>query len=193
MPIGTATSLRYISPLFAALLAILLLKEKMRPLQWVFLFIALIGVFLLKGFDSRVSTFAILLALLTAFFSSFVYVLLRKIGNTEHPVVVVNYFMCMAFIVGGILSIGNWIQPIGNEWFVLISLGLLGFGGQYFMTRAFQMAETNIIAPFKYTEVLFTLTFGWFLYGEHQTLASLAAMGLIVISLLANVWAKQNT
>ncbi len=192
MPIGTAVSLRYVSPLFAAILAVLILKEKMKPVQWLFFITALFGVFLLKGFDTRVSNFAIALSMLTAFVSSFVYIIIRKIGTTEHPLVIINYFMIMALVIGGIFSIGNWLQPQGIEWVVLIAIGLFGFGGQLYMTQAFQLAETNIIAPFKYTEVLFTILLGWTFFGEYQTLASLGAMSIIVLSLLANVWVKKN-
>jgi len=192
MPIGTAVSLRYISPIFAAILAIIFLKEKVRSLQWLCFLSALVGVFLLKGFDTRVSSIAIALALLTALFSSVVYVLLRKIGKSEHPLVIVNYFMVMALVIGGLSSIGTWVTPKGNEWFILLMLGIFGFGGQLYMTKAFQLAETNLIAPFKYTEVIFTVLFGWFLYGEYQSIATIGAMGLIVLSLLANVWVKRK-
>jgi len=193
MPIGSAVSLRYVAPLFATILALYILKEKVKNLQWVFFLTALVGVFLLKGFDARLSTFAVSLAMLTALVSSFVYIIIRKIGDTEHPLIIVSYFMVFTLFVGGIFSIGNWVQPVGNEWYALLILGLFGFGGQLFMTQAFQLEETNIIAPFRYTEVVFTLLFGWILYGEYQTLASLGAMLIIVLSLVANVWAKRRT
>ena len=72
--------------------------------------------------------------------------------------------MLIATLVGGILSISNWNNPVGVEWLLLLSLGVFGYFGQVYMTKAFQTAATNQVAPFKYLEVVFTLAFGllWF-------------------------------
>ena len=54
LPIGTAVSLRYIAPIFAAIFAVFLLKEKLKPIQLLFFLIAFAGVIVIKGFDSDV-------------------------------------------------------------------------------------------------------------------------------------------
>lgn len=192
MPIGTATSLRYVSPFFAAVLAILLLGEKIKPLQWLCFLTAFLGVLLLKGFDHRISIFALLVILLSAFFTGLVYVIIRKIGDQEHPVVVVNYFTTTATIVSGIVCLFYWENPSSTEWILLLSIGFLGFIAQVAMTQALQTAESNIIVPFKYTEVIFTLLFSWLLFEEYQTWISLLGIGIIIAALLTNVWIKQQ-
>ncbi len=90
MPLGTAVSLRYISPFFTAVFAVVFLKEKIKKIQWLFFGTAFSGVILLKGFDFRISALGLFIVLTSAFFSGLVYVIIRKIGNTEHPIVVVN-------------------------------------------------------------------------------------------------------
>lgn len=193
MPLGTAVSLRYLSPFFAAILAVIFLGEKMKKIQWLFIFTAFIGVIILKGFDHRISIPALALILTAAFFSGMVYFLIRKIGKSEHHLVVINYFMTLSTVVGGICSIFFWIQPIGVEWLYLISLGLVGFGAQLYMTRALQIAEASTITPFKYLEVVFTLLVGWMWFGEYQTWVQVMAIGIIVMSLIAHVWIKHKS
>ncbi|MBX2816190.1 MAG: DMT family transporter, partial [Saprospiraceae bacterium] len=56
MPLGSAVALRYLSPFFAAFMAVIFLGEKMRGGQWIFFCTAFIGVLLVKGFDPRIST-----------------------------------------------------------------------------------------------------------------------------------------
>ena len=192
MPLASAVSMRYLSPFFAAALAIYFLKEKVFNLQWLFYISAFVGVVLLKGFDSRISMTGLIVILTSAVLSGMVYVLIRKIGNSEHPIVIINYFMVIAAVVGGVVSIFNWVQPVGIQWLCLSMMGLLGFIAQYFMTRALQMEEANVVTPFKYSEVIFTLIAGWLLFGEQQTLISVGAMILIVFSLLANIWVKRT-
>jgi len=192
LPVGSAVSLRYISPIFAAIFAIFLLKEKIKKLQWLFFAIAFAGVLILKGYDSQVSNIGLFLVLGASVFSGLVFILINKIGKQDHPVVIVNYFMAIATVVGGVLSINNWITPTGVEWFLLLGLGIFGFFGQLFMTKAFQIASTNQVAPIKYVEVIFTVLIGIFWFGEIYTLWSILGIFLIITGLILNVLFKQK-
>lgn len=192
LSVGTAVSLRYVAPIFAAIFAILFLKEKIKPLQWLFFIMAFSGVVILKGFDAQVNTFGLLLVLIASVFSGFVYIILSKIGKSEHPVVVVNYFMIIATIVGGVLSIKDWTTPVGMQWVLLLSLGVFGYYGQVYMTKAFQSAPTNQVAPLKYIEVVFTVVIGLFWVNEIYTFWSLLGITLIIGGLILNVLYKES-
>ncbi|MGZ0017349.1 DMT family transporter [Yeosuana sp. AK3] len=192
LSVGTAVSLRYIAPIFAAIFAVIFLREKIKPLQWLFFIMAFSGVVVLKGFDAHVSTYGLVLVLIASISSGFVYILLSKIGKSEHPVVVVNYFMIIATIVGGVLSINDWVTPNGFQLFLLLSLGVFGYYGQVYMTKAFQSAPTNQVAPLKYIEVVFTLIIGLFWVKEVYTFWSLLGITLIIGGLLLNVLYKER-
>lgn len=187
LPIGTAVTLRYISPIFAAIFAVIVLREYIKPVQWLFFLMAFSGVVLLKGLDNQISGYGLFLALIAAFFSGLVYIIINKIGKSEHPVIVVNYFMVIATLVGGVLSIRNWVNPVGIDWLLLLSLGVVGYFGQLYMTKAFQVASTNQVAPLKYIEVIFSVLFGLIWFDEIYTLWSLLGILMIIIGLIFNV------
>jgi drug/metabolite transporter (DMT)-like permease len=190
LPVATAVSLRYIAPIFAAIFAVFFLKEKTRPLQWLFFVMSFLGVIIIKGFDEHVYTFGLMLVLIAAFFEGLVYTIISKIGTGDHPVVIVNYFMMIATLVGGVLMINYWTNPVGIEWILLFSLGVFGFFGQLFMTKAFQMAATNQVAPLKYIEVIFTLMFGLLWFDEIYTIWSFLGIAMIIGGLILNVYYK---
>lgn len=192
LPIGTAVSLRYIAPIFAAIFAIFLLKEKLRPIQFLFFLIAFVGVIILKGFDSNVSNTGMVLVITASVFTGLVYVFIRKIGKRDHPVVVVNYFMFLATVIGGIISLFIWVQPKGWDWLLLGSLGVFGYFGQVYMTKAFQAAATNRVAPIKYTEVIFTIVIGVFWFNDNYTFWSFLGLFLIIGALVANTLVKKH-
>lgn len=192
MPFGSAVSLRYVSPIFAGILAIFILKEKITPLQWACFFTAFIGVLLIKGFDARVDFFGLGTILTSALFTGIVYIIIRKIGKGDHPLVIVNYFMFTATCVGGIISIFNWVAPAGIEWLILLSMGLFGFFGQLFMTKAYQLAPIGTVAPMKYIEAVFALIVGWLWFGEGYTFLGLLGIFLIVFAMVVNVWVKDK-
>ena len=188
--IGSAVTLRYVSPIFAGILAVLFLSEVIKPIQWLFFLMAFAGVFLIKSYDPSGSSFGVFLVLLAAFFSAVVYILISKIGKGDHPVVVVHYFMLIATLVGGVGCLFSWKTPNYEDLLLLSSLGLFGFFGQLFMTKAFQNAEAHMVAPFKYVEVLFTLVFGVFVLQETYDFYHLLGTFLVVFGLVLNVWYK---
>lgn len=187
LPVGTAVSLRYLAPIYAAIFAVFLLKEKLQTIQWFLFLLAFSGVLVLKGFDQELNSTGLLLVLSASVFSGLVYVLIRKIGNSDHPLIIVNYFMFIATIIGGILSINGWVKPEGLDWLRLFSLGLFGFFGQVFMTKAFQIAKTNLVAPLKYIEVIFTILIGVTWFGDVYSVWSLMGILMIITALVANV------
>ncbi|EDM45406.1 hypothetical protein SCB49_06352 [unidentified eubacterium SCB49] len=193
LQMGSAVSLRYIAPIFAMFFALIFLKEKIKKIQWLFISIAFLGILLMKGFDDAMSPLGLLLILSSALFSGFVFILIRKIGSGDNPVVVVHYFMFIAALISGILSIAYWKTPVGVEWFYLICLGFFGYAGQLFMTKAFQTEQMNTIAPFKYLEVIFTMSLGFIWLDEKYTLMSLIGIFLVLLGLTLNTLLKKGT
>ena len=186
--LGSAVTLRYTAPLFAAFLAVIFLRETIKPIQWFFFCITFLGVVLVKGYDPTVSLFGFSIALLSSFFSACVYIVLNKIGHGDRPVVVVFYFMLIATIVGAIgMCFTEWRSPDLWHWPGLLLLGTFGFLAQLFMTKAFRTYEANMVAPFKYVEVFFTLGFGVFIFHEQYQVLSLLGIFFIIFGLILNI------
>ncbi|WP_289847749.1 DMT family transporter [Arenibacter algicola] len=190
--VGTAVSLRYIAPIFAAIFAVFLLREKLKNIQWVFFLTAFAGVLVLKGFDGNINTTGLTLILTASVFSGMVYVVIRKIGVSDHPAVVVNYFMFVGTVIGGLLAIAVWVRPMGYEWVFLLLLGVFGFMGQLYMTKAFQIAKTNLVAPLKYIEVIFTISIGVLWFSEAYTIYSFIGLFMIISALVLNTLVKKD-
>ncbi len=191
LPIGSAVSLRYLSPVFATIFAVFFLREHVKPIQWLFFLMAFAGVLLIKGFDPNINSFGLLLVLCSAVFSGVVYVLINKIGTKDHPVVIVNYFMWISVIVGGALSVFHWTVPVGVEWFFLLSLGVFGYFGQLFMTKAFQSQATNKVVSLKYIEVVFTMIAGVFWFTDVYPFLSILGTLLVITGLVLNVFYRR--
>ena len=100
--------------------------------------------------------------------------------------------MWISTILGGVLSIFNWKTPVGVEWLFLFSLGVFGYFGQLFMTKAYQLGSANKIVPIKYVEVVFTMLLSILWFGDSYPLLSVLGTLLVVISLVLNVLYKQK-
>lgn len=189
--VGSAVTLRYLSPIFAAIFSIFLLKEKIIPIQWLFFLIAFSGVIVLKFSDIQINLTGLAIIIGSALFGGLVYILINKIGTSEHPFIIVNYFMLVATIVGGLISIFFWKTPSLEDYLPLLSLGIYGFFGQLYMTKALQIDSINKIAPVKYMEVIFTVLVGISFFDESYTLWSLIGISMIILGLVLNIIYKK--
>lgn len=192
LSLGTAVSLRYTSPIFAAILAFVFLKEKIKPMQWLMFLIAFLGVVIIKGFGGGMDPVGLVFIITSAFFLGVIFVLIRKIGDSENPLVIINYFMIMAFVIGGVMSISEWKTPNLVELLLFLSLGVFGYFGQLYMTKALQSQDTSVIVPLKYLEVVFMIAIGASWFGEVYNLWTLLGIVLIMFGLIYNIYLKRK-
>lgn len=190
IPLGSAISIRYLGPIFGAILAVYYLQEKVNIKQWISFAIAFTGVLVLKGFDYRIDLFSFSLVIVSAILVGMVFVLIRYLGSREHYLTIINYFM-MTATISGICFITCFRMPIGIEWWSVIGIGIFGLIGQLFMTRAFQLEEASILAPFKYLELIFSGFIGYFIFRESYGIVALLGMVLIVGGMVMNVYFKE--
>ena len=191
MPLGSAISIRYLGPIFGAVLAYLFLKEKVNFMQWLSFGVAFLGVIVMKGVDLRIDNYSFFLILASALFVGMVFALIRYLGDKEHIFTIINYFM-MISIVGSLFSVPQWQWPLASQYFSVVSIGIFGLIGQVFMTRAFQLEEASVLAPFKYMELVFALVFTYFIFGETYKPIAFLGMFMIIAGMLLNVFFKSK-
>ena len=192
IPLASAATIQYVSPIFTAVLGIYIVREKVKPVQWLFFLAAFTGVLIVQGFDTRVSAFYMSLGLLSGFFSGLAYNIIRKLGTSEHSLVIVFYFPLVALPVSGLYSFFNWVQPNGwFDWVVLIAIGLLTQFAQYFMTRSYQSEELSKVAILRYIGLIYALFFGFIIFDEHFNIMTYLGMGIVVAGVAGNVVYKQ--
>ena len=191
IPLGSAVALRYTAPIFSVLFAYFLLKEKIKNWQWIAFIISAIGAFVMKGVDFRIDTLSFVLIIVSSILVGAVFAIVRYLGSREHFLTIINYFMVFS-IVGSLFFIQHWRMPIGQEWSWVCGIGTLGLVGQVFLTRSFQLAETNTVAPIKYMELVYALLFGYFLFDETYDFWPVIGMSLVVLGLLLNIWVRRK-
>ena len=92
MPLASAVTLQYLSPIFTAIMGIFVVREKVKPWQWVFFLISFTGVLMVQGFDNRIVLRYLLMGIGSAFFAALAYNMIRQLKGREHPLIIVFYF-----------------------------------------------------------------------------------------------------
>jgi drug/metabolite transporter (DMT)-like permease len=71
-------------------------------------------------------------------------------------------------------------------------LGVFGYVGQLYMTKAFQSDQTSVIAPLKYLEVIFTILIGISWFGDVYNLWTLLGVFFILFGLVYNIYLNKK-
>lgn len=190
VPLASAVTLQYLSPIFTALLGIFLVKEKLKPVQYLYFGIAFAGVLVIEGFDSRISPGYMLIGLGSALFAGLAYNIIRKLKNTEHPLVIVFYFPLVTLPIAGIYCVFNWVHPVGIDWLILLGVGVFTQLAQYFMTMAYQNARLSKIASLNYIGIIYALGFGFIFFDETFNLLTYLGMAMVLSGVILNIRSK---
>ena len=189
IPLASAVSIRYLGPVFAAVLAYYFLREQINRWQWLSFVISFTGVLVVKGFDLRIDYLSLALILTSALFLGTVFVIIRYLSTREHYLTIINYFMVVSMLLG-LCFVSRWRMPEGDEWPAVVGIGIFGLIGQVFMTKAYQITEASVLAPFKYAGLVYALIIGYVFFGESFTLLPMIGMALIIAGMLLSIYGK---
>jgi drug/metabolite transporter (DMT)-like permease len=192
LPLAEATVIQYLNPAFTAVLAAVVLGERLGVALLSASGISLLGValvakpaFLFGGASSSLDSFAAAVAVCGALFSACAYVLVRRLSATEHPLVIVFYFplVTVPATVPTLWSRAVW--PVGSEWLVLLGVGCATQAGQVWLTRGLALEPASRAAALSYLQILFATLWGAAFFGELPDALSILGAGLIVGGTLA--------
>jgi drug/metabolite transporter (DMT)-like permease len=188
LPLATAVTLNYTSPLFLALLTTLWLRE--RPSAKLLLSVALgfIGVMvLLHPTFQRDQWLAGLVGLASGFGAGVAYLNVRMLGDAGEPEWrTVFYFSLIATLAGAAWMLFGHFSPVTwrNIW-IIVGMGACATGAQLAMTRAYRKGRTLVVASLAYTTVMGSSLFGLAIWGDQPGWQGWLAMLLIMAS---GVW-----
>jgi drug/metabolite transporter (DMT)-like permease len=186
LPLAEATVIQYTNPLLTAILAAVILGERMRGREAVAALLSLVGIVLIArptfifGGGSAIDPTAIGIALLGASLSAFAYVWVRKLAATDDPLVVVFYFPLISVPLSVPAVIPVWQAPSLEQLGVLVAVGVATQLGQLYMTRGLHLETAGRASTVSYLQILFAFAFGMMFFGEVPDLYSLGGTVLVI-------------
>jgi drug/metabolite transporter (DMT)-like permease len=190
IPLASAVTMQYLSPIMTTLLGIFILGEKVKPVQFLYFSMAFGGVLIIQGFDPRVDTISAVSGFISALASGVAYNMIRKLKTAEHPLVIIFYFPLVAMPIASVIMYFDWVMPFGWDWLILLWIGICTQSAQYFMTVAYQTGNLSRVSSLSYMGVLYSLFFGFVLFGETFPIPSYFGMALVLIGILLNLKVK---
>jgi len=195
LPLATAITLNYTSPLFLAVFMPFLLHEKPGKILLIALMIGFVGVsLLLKPTFNQENWLAGLMGLLSGVGAALAYVHVKQLGQLNEPDWrTVFYFTLVSAVGAGLWMLFNHFQGITwQDLLVLLGLGFSATIAQLALTRAYRTGNTLVVASLAYATVLLASIFGIIWWDEHLSLDSWLAIGLIILSGIISIRSTQK-
>lgn len=186
LPLASATSLQYLSPIFTVIFAVWLNHQKVRHIQWFYFTIAFLGVLLIKGFDDRIDIFWVAVGVLSSVISGFAYNSIIRLRKSDHPYTIVIHLTFVSIPVTAIWSLFDFLMPVGWDWFWLLVMGICTQIAQYFTTMALISGKADQVTPWNYTGAVISLLIGYSVFDESVSWLAVAGIALIVVALVLN-------
>ena len=196
MGLAEVTTIFFSAPLITALLAAFLLKETIGPHRIGALVVGFLGILIAMNPGGDGFSWVAILPLLCAFAYAAGQILARHIGDRESTLTMglwtlapaAPIIMAMGWGLNQLIDIPpefhhlRWDFPaeLSTDWPRLALLGLAGMGGYLLLTRAYQVANASLMAPFDYTYLPMAAVIAYVMWGEVPPATTLVGMALII-------------
>ncbi|MEZ4287145.1 MAG: DMT family transporter [Polyangiales bacterium] len=192
LPLADATVIQFCNPMLTAVIASFALRERLRPLDILGTMLSVAGVVLVAQpsflFDESVALdpLAVTIGFCGAVFSALSYVVIRKLGETENPYVVVFYFPLVTGPASlPLLAAQGVVMPEGVEWLFLLGIGVAAQLGQIEMTQGFRTETAGRASAVTYLQIVLAFIWGMVFFGEYPDIYSIVGAILVVFSVFS--------
>jgi drug/metabolite transporter (DMT)-like permease len=180
MPLAGAVAINFSSPLFAALVSIVWLKERAGFARWSALLIGFIGVLIVTDPGANSLTVGALFALINAVMYGTVTVAVRGMTQTESANTLVIWQLTVIAFFHSFLLLFGWQTPTPLDALLMFATGFTNAVGQWFWTRALHLAPAAAVTPFYYLMLVWALAIGFLVWGDLPTVSLLVGSGIVV-------------
>lgn len=169
MPLADITALGFTAPLWATVLAALVLGETVRARRWTATAVGFLGalVIIRPGFTEISEGVWLVLFSSATWAATIIFV--RVLTQWERPGTILAWQTIMMSVFSLIPALFVWEWPRGETWIWLISLGVLSAAAHACHVRAYTLQEVAALQPLDFTRLPVVALAAWLVFGEVPT------------------------
>jgi drug/metabolite transporter (DMT)-like permease len=211
LPMATTVALYFAAPLFITVLSVFFLGEKVGPRRWLAVFAGFAGVLILVRPGSALFDWAALLPVIAGLTYAIGMVIARRLGGRETAAAMAFHGNAV-FLAGAIalsLAFGSgafaneehkslgfllrgWVMPSAFDLSLMALCGVIAAAGSTLLTQAYRVAEANVVAPFEYTGLVWSVAFGWVFWRDWPDPVAWAGVAIIVAAGLYVLYSERQ-
>lgn len=167
IPLAENTIILFSESLFLLPLSVIFLKEKVSKKAIIATIIGFLGLLIMfKPKTSNINLFAIIPTTAAFLFAVMDIIIKQMINKKENTLTMLFYFGLYTTTIAGIFVPKIWITPTAYELLLIFLLGLGANLIQLFIFLAYRATDASNIAPTRYIELLFSISFGFLFFNQ---------------------------
>jgi drug/metabolite transporter (DMT)-like permease len=180
--LAKVAALFFATPLFAAVLAVLVLHEAIKARRVSALAIGFVGMLIIIQPGSDTLDFGAILVLISAILSGIAVILVKRLATTESSVTITIYMGLVTTPVSLIAAIPVWAAPDLEQLAWMLAAGCFGSIGQLAMVRAYALADASAILPLEFFKLIWSAIIGYAFFAELVDLSTWIGGTIILAS-----------
>lgn len=192
IPLADATAISFLNPVFAMVLAIPLLGERVGPWRWGAAGLAVIGAIVLIRPGAGSFQPAALLALGAAALLGLEIIFIKRLTGREAPLQILLINNAIGLSIATIAVLFVFQSPTPAQWAALAALGLMMAGAQSLFIQSMRRADASFAVPFSYATLVFAGLYDLAAFGVVPQATSLIGGAIIVSAALILVWRESR-
>lgn len=189
MNLADASMLNKLSPFFAVVFSLFILKEKANLKQILAVVTAFIGALFVMKPSFSFEAFSAFMGFLGGMGAGLAYACVRKLTqNGFKGNLIIFYFSAFSCLVTFPWLVFDFTPMSAQQWLYLILAGLSASGGQYFITTAYSKAPAKEISVYDYSQIIFTTLLSLVVFGDLPDALSFVGYTIIIFAALFNAW-----
>jgi len=189
LPLAEAAAISFVGPVLVAALSGPLLREHIGRRQWTAIGFGFLGVLIIVRPGGGVFTWHAVFPLICALLFALYQVFTRKLAGRENALTTLFFTALVGALLTALPLPLTWQTPTVLQLAFMIGIGTLGGLGHFLLIRAVEHASPAALAPFVYTQLVWSTLLAYLAFGEFPDSGSLIGMSVIVAGgLLAVNW-----
>ena len=181
IPLADFYGVAFTSPFLVLIFACFFLKEYVGWQRWVAVVFGFAGVLILAGPEFMDLNVGYVFAAISVVLVATTAIIIRKIGKNEYLPLYAFYPPLFITTLNAPMALSDFVVPVGFDYGIFLFYGFLIIGGLLATTYTIaHVKEMAIVAPFHYTQIIWGVLFGYFLFGDTPTLRTYIGLVLII-------------
>lgn len=166
IPMAQVFAIEFTVPVWTALLAAVILGERMTTARWASVVLGLAGVFIIVRPDTGSVDPASLAVLLGSMAFALCYIMTKKMAATTTPLCVLFYMTLIQLLLGVVPAALNWTTPGIALLPAILLAGTMGLMTHYCLARAMALADATVVVPLDFLRLPLIALVGALFYDE---------------------------